>query len=314
MLTTATFLAVLGATASATAGSSADTFLRVQKDSTGNARSMDTAIVRYEIPARKGAHGSAMVDLVAVVHVGERDYYAELNRRFQSYDAVLYELIAPEDSPLPPKPVPGAVPEKSVLSQIQGGIKDLLGLEFQLDGIDYRRPNMVHADLSPESFLESMRERGESVWTIAARLLLQGIADQQRNQDPVKDLRLIAVLLKGTQRERQVEFRRYLAENFNQLDEFVERLEGPKGSTIIAARNEKALEVLDKQLARGKKRIAIFYGAAHMPDMERRLKERFHAVPKDTQWLEAWSLLPSGAPEPAAPASAPVAESASPPA
>ncbi|HET9272935.1 MAG TPA: hypothetical protein VFO09_01545, partial [Methyloceanibacter sp.] len=36
------------------------------------------------------------IDLVAVVHVGEQAYYRRLNREFEKYDAVLYELVAPE--------------------------------------------------------------------------------------------------------------------------------------------------------------------------------------------------------------------------
>ena len=276
---------------SAAATDPSDNFIRVSKDDRGTLHSMDTAIATYEIPAKKGKYGTATVDLVAVVHVGERDYYSLLNDRFKGYDAVLYELIAPENAPLPPPRLPGAHPgEQSLLSQLQGGIKDLLGLEFQLDGIDYRKPNMVHADLSPESFLNSMKERGETFWTIAARLVLQGIADQQSNKDPVKDLKLLAVLLKGTEVERQVEFRRYLAQNFSELDAFIEKLEGPKGSTIIAARNEKALQTLETQLSKGKKKLAIFYGAAHMPDMERRLKAEFAAASKRVEWLKAWSL------------------------
>lgn len=268
-----------------------ENFIRVSKDERGLLHSMDTAIATYDIPAKKGKHGAATVDLVAVVHVGEKDYYSGLNQRFDGYDAVLYELIAPESSPLPPPRIPGGPPgEQSLLSQLQGGIRDLLGLEFQLDGINYHRPNMVHADLSPESFLSSMKERGETFWTIAARLILQGIADQQANKDPAKDLKLLAVLLKGTEQERQVEFRRYLAQNFSELDAFIERLEGPKGSTIIAARNQKALQTLDTQLGKGKKRLAIFYGAAHMPDMERRLVADFAAAPKRVEWLKAWSL------------------------
>ncbi len=49
-------------------------------------------------------------------------------------------------------------------------------------------------------------------------------------------------------------------------------LEGPKGSTLIGERNKRALDVLKKQIASGKKKIAVFYGAGHMVDMEKRLR------------------------------------------
>ena len=34
-----------------------------------------------------------------------------------------------------------------------------LGLSFQLDEIDYTRPNLVHADMTPDEFAQSMRDR-----------------------------------------------------------------------------------------------------------------------------------------------------------
>ena len=47
----------------------------------------------------------------------------------------------------------------------------LLELEFQLRGIDYTADNLVHADMSPEQFAESMRRRGESMFQLFFRML-----------------------------------------------------------------------------------------------------------------------------------------------
>jgi hypothetical protein len=65
---------------------------------------------------------------------------------------------------------------------------------------------------------------------------------------------------------------------------------GEEGSTLITDRNGAALEVLSEQIAAGKERIAIFYGAAHMDDFDRRLREDFELQPGETVWLEAWDL------------------------
>ncbi len=67
-------------------------------------------------------------------------------------------------------------------------------------------------------------------------------------------------------------------------------LEGPEGSTLITERNKKALEVLGKKIDSGAKRLAIFYGAGHMPDMSQRLESDFGLQRKDEQWLTAWDL------------------------
>jgi hypothetical protein len=52
------------------------------------------------------------------------------------------------------------------------------------------------------------------------------------------------------------------------------------------------MKVLQKELVGGKKKIAIFYGAAHMPDFERRLVEDFGMRRQGEEWLTAWDLRP----------------------
>jgi hypothetical protein len=47
-------------------------------------------------------------------------------------------------------------------------------------------------------------------------------------------------------------------------------------------------------LAAGKKKIAIFYGAAHMPDFDKRLKEDFGMKRTTSEWINAWNLADDG--------------------
>ena len=66
---------------------------------------------------------------------------------------------------------------------------------------------------------------------------------------------------------------------------------GPTLNTIlIDDRNEACMRELEKQRKAGKKRIAIFYGAAHMPDFEKRLIENHGMQKQGTVWLTAWDL------------------------
>lgn len=48
--------------------------------------------------------------------------------------------------------------------------------------------------------------------------------------------------------------------------------------------------MLREQIGKGRRRIAIFYGAAHMDDFDRRLQADFGLQPGETTWLEAWDL------------------------
>ncbi|HTU24431.1 MAG TPA: hypothetical protein VMF30_03465, partial [Pirellulales bacterium] len=109
-------------------------YLRIERDPAGNELGLQTAILRFEsdAPERKGC----VVDLVGAVHVGEKAYYEALNKRFKDYDAVLYELVAPEGTRIPK----GAKTGGNAVSFFQNGLKDMLGLEHQLEYIDYTRP------------------------------------------------------------------------------------------------------------------------------------------------------------------------------
>ena len=59
---------------------------------------------------------------------------------------------------------------------------------------------------------------------------------------------------------------------------------------LIDDRNQAAMRVLGKELAKGKKKLGIFYGAAHMPYFEKRLRDEYDLVPVSTHWLRAWDL------------------------
>ncbi len=48
-------------------------------------------------PLKKG-NESRRVDLIGAVHVAHKEYFQDLNRRFRSYDALLYELVADPDA------------------------------------------------------------------------------------------------------------------------------------------------------------------------------------------------------------------------
>ncbi len=74
-------------------------FLRIQREGKPEPIALQTVIARY-FPA--GGEKAVEIDLVAVVHIGEKAYYERLNKEFEKYDAVLYELVAPEGNK-PPK-------------------------------------------------------------------------------------------------------------------------------------------------------------------------------------------------------------------
>ena len=267
-------------------------FLRAARDAADQPVSLDTAIVSYaESPAAArlaGRREPVEVDLVGAVHIGSRDYYDTLNRCFTDYDSVLYELVAAPNARVPKA---GRKPS-GMIGSAQQGMTQLLGLEFQLDCIDYAAPNFVHADLSPQEFSAAMAKRGETWWTMFTRLMRESMARAETDGGAGTDVGIGEMfgLLFGPAADRQLKLRRIMAEQFTDMEMLSAAFGGEEGSTLITDRNTAALEVLRRRIARGDRRIAIFYGAGHMEDFDRRLRADFALQPRDTTWVEAWDL------------------------
>jgi hypothetical protein len=258
-------------------------FIRVRRDDDQQPLALETAIVQFA--AASGPYAGVTVDLVGVVHVGEKDYYQQLNKQFTGYDAVLYELVAAEGQnvPQPGQKRSGAHP----IGALQMGMKNMLELDFQLDHIDYTPKNMVHADMSPAEFAATMKDRGESFLEMFFRMVGQGAAQQSKDPGRSTDLRMLSAFFS---RDRATKLKEMMAEQFENMDGSMAALDGPDGSTIITERNKKALAVLVEQVQAGKRRLAVFYGAGHLPDLQRRLEADFGMKRTGDQWLVAWSL------------------------
>ncbi|MFH1919228.1 MAG: hypothetical protein ABIP48_04975 [Planctomycetota bacterium] len=257
-------------------------FLRLARDDEGTPVALEAAIVRFA-PTDRG-RAAPTVDLISAVHVAEESFYDELNRLFEKYDAVLYELVAPEGTQIPKGGVQGS---GHPVSMLQRGMTDMLELEFQLEGIDYTGGNLVHADMSPEQFAESMRSRGESMFQIFFRMLGYAMAQQAEDPAGTADFRLLMAFF---DKNRALALKRVMAEQFEDLEGSLSAINGPEGSTLIDERNKVALGVLKKQIEAGKQKLAIFYGAGHMSHFEERLREDFGLEPVETRWLAAWNL------------------------
>ena len=264
----------------------ASEFIRITKDAKGQPKTMQTAIVRY-VP--KTGKNKIVVDLVSVVHIGERKYFWNLNDKLSKYEAVLYELVAPEGTKVPQ----GGPKNDSPVAMLQKMITGLLLLDFQLEHVDYTGKNFIHADLSPTEMAKKMKERGDDGLTVA----LGVIADMLRQQNKM-------ALKKGKQ-----------ADNFGLGNDPLALLTDPSGpckikrmmarqmadmenngvgktltTILIDDRNAACMKVLQKELVKGTKHFAIFYGAAHMPDFERRLIQDFGMRKQSVEWMDAWDL------------------------
>jgi hypothetical protein len=252
-------------------------FIRFVEAESGD--SLQTALVHY------CRDDGVQVDLIGAVHVADRAYFDELNRRFTAYEAVLYELIG-GPHPGKEKPRAGAADDRLAwLGQLQETVRRSLELEGQLACIDYGAANLIHADLTTEAFLASQQERRESFFSLWLRALqAQKAAAGDRPQPGLAAL--LRILFSG---DSATEMKRLIGREFDSLEPVLAGVEAGGGTAILGERNRHALEVMAREVQNGRRRLAIFYGAAHLPDLETRLlalgfrRERI-------DYLKAWHL------------------------
>jgi hypothetical protein len=261
-------------------------FIRLSKEN-DQPKSLDTAVTSYRADSPEGV----TVDLIGAVHVGERSYYSKLNKQFDQYDVLLYELVAPEGTVIPKG---GHREGTNPVAFLQDSMKTFLGLESQLELVDYTKANFVRADMTPEQIGEKMEQRGDTALTVA----LSAFADIMREQNlaakrlegienPLEDLGIFDLL------EDPVKAKQVLAWQFTESGMLDQGLGKTLNQMLIVDRNAEALKQLQKQIAAGKKKIGIFYGAAHLPDFEKHLISDFGLKRSNQEWIAAWDLTRS---------------------
>ncbi len=259
---------------------SVGSYVRYQKAAPAQ---FETSIVRMQGPRGQ------VLDLVSAVHVGESAYYRELNDRFQHYDAVLYELILPEE--MAGQRLPTRMEGGGGLSTLQGMMAKTLGLTTQLDQVDYSSSNFVHADLTQEALSKSMAARKESLWTYFQKMMSSadtsgagadlGVSDQELAQ-----IDFMAILAGMPSPKDRRTLRKIMASTLSSSGGAMGAMDD---TALLVDRNQAALKALDGQLAQGKRKMALFYGAAHMTDLELKLRKKGWKR-TEVSWLKAWGI------------------------
>ncbi len=269
--------------------------MRLRRDKDENPIALQTSIARY-VPA--SGKGKLIVDLIGVVHIGDQSYYQYLNRHFDQYDVLLYELVAPPEKAIPRQEDDGEISPIRIMQKMSQSVLDL---KHQLHHIDYTKDHFVHADMSPKQMAKAIDERGDNGITLflgvtADMLRQQNLKQRELEANPEKQRRFeeqfenFDPLKMLTDEYGSVKFKRMMAEQFADLSGAGSGLGSTLDTILIKDRNAACMQVFQKELAKGHKRIGIFYGAAHMPDFEQRLVRDFDLERQDIQWVTAWDL------------------------
>jgi len=231
--------------------------------------------------------------------VQSADRRERLNKLFEDYDVVLYELVAPKGTKIPKGGKKGSA---DILTLGREIMKRFLALEDQLQKVDYTKDNFVHADMSPLELKKAMESRGDTQETILLHVFLQMMKQQNataakgeaEGEAAAPEASLEDLLQVLTDENASVKLKRMMAGQFANMEDPNNPGNilsgGPIGQLLIDDRNGAAVEVLIEQMKKGKKKIAIFYGAAHLPDFEKRIMTQFNLQRESITWVPAWDL------------------------
>lgn len=253
-------------------------FIRFVETDEGD--SLQTAIATYLSPS------GVTVDLIGAVHIADKKYFEALNTRFKSYEVVLYELVGRPIEERDQLKVGDGNAKLQWLGALQEKMRSTLKLESQLQCIDYQAKNFVHADLSTEGFFEKQEEKKENFLTLWMKAALAQAASADSSKGDA-DMTLIMTLLMS--KDSSTDLKRLIGSEFDRVENLMAGVEAGNGTVIIGERNKHALAIMQKQITAGRKSLAVFYGAAHFPDMEQRLLKEGWKLQK-TEWLKAWDI------------------------
>ncbi len=221
---------------------SADRYLRLVDEKDGM-QLLQTSILRFT-----NEHG-AQVALIGAIHIADADYYDALNVEFKKYEKLLYEMVKPLEAPdATTRPANRGGGGMNWVRGIQQGMKDLLELEYQLEGIDYKATNFLHADMDLATFQQRQSERGEGFMQLLMKSYRAELQRQRTGGPRPKQPSLMEMLSAARSEDRANAFKRMLAPMFTDADTLMQVMDGDGGSVILTERNRTAMNVLDRVL------------------------------------------------------------------
>lgn len=176
---------------------------------------------------------------------------------------------------------PRTPPSKDDQRDLYKEFADALGVDLQVRSIDYDRPGWEPADLPMEELLDRLWSRGERSVTL-----------EMLSNDSGLQQGAVRVLLSFVSKSDA--FKKMVVRALGQAGETTRGggMDDVDRRIIIDERNDAVIESLRHELARddAPRSVAIFYGAAHMPDFESTLRSEFGLAPAEAVWMPAMAV------------------------
>jgi hypothetical protein len=260
--------------------------------------------------------------LTGVSHIGETNYYAQLQKHLDAQALVLFEgihaarkgaatnAVAAEKSAasspsVAKKESEAAEPamKPGERTSLQQDLAVSLGLIFQLEAIDYTRGNFKNSDLSVQELRELMDKDDEPAAPDSPKEKRKNEAFEQLLK-AMDGNSMLGTMLKagfkfvGSNPKLQATAKLALIEALGSIRGDISRMKSlPEEmqrlmEVLIHTRNDAVLRDMRVELKRATPpgSISIFYGAGHMDDLERRVRREFGYRPENDLWLPAFTV------------------------
>ncbi len=298
-------------------------FMRVTNGATG--------AVELQVAVRKLVPTNGVgpvIWLTGASHIGETNYYHQLQKHLDAQQLVLFEGIhardkvgatnqvaggkgtnavasKPEPAKAPAKPAAAAPepPAKPERTNLQKEMAESLGLVFQLEAINYTGKNFRNSDLSVTEIASLLDKDDEPASPDSPKEKRKNEAFQTLLK-AMEGNSMFSVLIKagfklvGSNPKFQAMTKLALIEALGSIRGDLSRMKSlPEDmqrlmEVLIQTRNDAVLKDLRAELKRPEPpaSISVFYGAGHMDDLERRLRREFGYRPESDLWLPAFTV------------------------
>lgn len=255
-------------------------------ESTNGVVALEVALRRFVSPRSRQLPTS--IWLVGVTHLGTSNYYARIQRFLDAQEFVLFEGIGATNRNFHALEGNGF--------SLQPALAKALHLRFQLTSVDYDHTNWINSDLGIRDLERHLPSDGKSVGMDQLMAVFQG-------EGAFGGVARLGVALLGSSSYLQAMAKLMLIETLGGFDGAL-----PEGMdfgidteklmrVLIEERNAVVIRDLRRLLKRNPRprSVAVFYGAGHMPDLEKRLKRDLGLKSAEEQWFRAFGVDPGRA-------------------
>ncbi len=261
-------------------------------------RSLQTEPDSYQLQTGlrvfRPAQGPEVV-LLGAVHIGEPDYYGKLQDRMDAADLVLYELVTDETKPA--ESLTAEEKAEKTDESAYGRFARLVGLSVQTSHIHYKRPNFERCDMTMQqlnALLEKEKAEGGEKGKKASEALRQ-FSKLRKQLEGDSWLLNFAFWVAGMSDTIKAELKLMLVFSAGGSSDQMEKALPPRLKQLITEdRNDHAMADLTRIVRErpNLRRIVVFYGAAHLPGMEKALLAQGYQPAGPVEWLSAVSSHP----------------------